>query len=150
MGRLLRQPCGLQPLPQGAGPPDGIRLPQRLLGFHGCYSTCARGLGLILCGREFGLSVREWLAHRPARAALLQQQPPGRHVLRAPRPPPRGGPPAQAVPARRPPLPRHVPPCLVNAPPPSYPIEIRRGWASAAFGSVSVSTPSLSCALIVP
>jgi hypothetical protein len=59
MGRLLRQPCGLQPLPQGAGPPDGIRLPQRLLGFHGCYSTCARGLGLILCGREFGLSVRE-------------------------------------------------------------------------------------------
>jgi hypothetical protein len=57
--RLLHQPRRLQPLPQGARAPDGIRLPQRLLGFHGCYSTCARGLGLILCGREFRLSVRE-------------------------------------------------------------------------------------------
>jgi hypothetical protein len=30
-----------------------------LLGFHGGYGTRARGVGLILCGREFGLSVRE-------------------------------------------------------------------------------------------
>ncbi len=29
-----------------------------------------------------------------------------------------------------------------------HPIEIRRGWASLAFGSVSVSTPSSSCAPI--
>jgi hypothetical protein len=28
------------------------------------------------------------------------------------------------------------------------PTEIRRGWASFAFGNVSVSTPSSSCALI--
>jgi hypothetical protein len=29
-----------------------------------------------------------------------------------------------------------------------HPIEMRRGWASFAFGRVRVSTPSSSCALI--
>lgn len=43
----------------GRAPADRTRLPQRLLSFDGCYSTSARGLGLIVCGREFGLSVRE-------------------------------------------------------------------------------------------
>jgi hypothetical protein len=123
LGRLLRQPCGLQPLPQRARPPEGIRLPQRLLGFHGCYSTCARGLGLILCGREFSLSVRQLggqlidsLAQLLSLSAIGSECQVGTFCTRLGR----GratGPPALAVRARRPPLPRHFPPCLVNAPP---------------------------------
>jgi hypothetical protein len=59
ISRLLREPSGIQPGPQGTRPADGVCLPQRLLGYHGRYSTRARGLGLILCGGQFGLSVRE-------------------------------------------------------------------------------------------
>jgi hypothetical protein len=58
-GRLLREPSGLQPLPQGARASDRIGLPQRLLGFDGRHSARARSLGLILCGSELGLSVCE-------------------------------------------------------------------------------------------
>ena len=55
--------------PAGRHPPAST-----LAGFHGCYSTSARGLGLILCGREFRLSVRELgsqLIHSPAQLLSL-------------------------------------------------------------------------------